>query len=134
MNKTQPYTHAPYEIVVTCDQCSLVDKDLVFGLEDEYNYEDYLLESGWVLGECDYCPACCHELFIADVATKPYDTVDHLKTKEDMVAYLAAWVREHPEDADGFTEALALVTRANSSVSNTAKLAPGVCDWEGKTE
>lgn len=44
--------------------------------------------------------------------TTPYDVVEHLRTPEDMAAYLDAWLDEAPEDATGIARALGDIARA----------------------
>ena len=38
--------------------------------------------------------------------TTPYDVAEHLRTPEEMAAYLDAWLEEAPDDAAGIAEAL----------------------------
>ena len=45
------------------------------------------------------------------VAT-PYDVAEHLRTPEEMAAYLDAWLEEAPEDASGIARALGDIARA----------------------
>ena len=42
----------------------------------------------------------------------PYDVAEHLRTPEEMAAYLDAWLSEAPEDASGIARALGDITRA----------------------
>lgn len=44
--------------------------------------------------------------------TTPYDVADHLRTPEEMAAYLDAWLEEAPEDAAGIARALGDIARA----------------------
>lgn len=46
------------------------------------------------------------------VATTPYDVAEHLRTPEEMAAYLDAWLEEAPEDAAGIAKALGHIARA----------------------
>jgi len=46
------------------------------------------------------------------VRTTPYDTAEHLRTPDEMAAYLDAWLDEAPDDAAGVTVALGNVARA----------------------
>lgn len=46
--------------------------------------------------------------------TTAYDVVDHLRTPEEMAAYLDAWLEEAPEDAAGIARALGDIARAES--------------------
>jgi hypothetical protein len=38
--------------------------------------------------------------------TTPYDVAEHLRTPEEMAAYLDAWLEEEPYDVPGFAKAL----------------------------
>ncbi len=38
--------------------------------------------------------------------TTPYDVAEHLRTPEEMAAYLDAWLEEAPDDAAGIAGAL----------------------------
>jgi DNA-binding phage protein len=40
--------------------------------------------------------------------TTAYDVSEHLRTPEDMAAYLDAWLEEAPDDAAGIARALVL--------------------------
>ena len=44
--------------------------------------------------------------------TTTYDVAEHLRTPEEMVAYLDAWFEEAPEDAAGIARAMGDVARA----------------------
>lgn len=44
--------------------------------------------------------------------TAPYDVAVHLRTPEEMAAYLDAWLDEAPEDAAGIAKALGDIARA----------------------
>lgn len=44
--------------------------------------------------------------------TTPYDTAEHLRTPEEMAAYLDAWLAETPEDVSGIARALGDIARA----------------------
>ena len=44
--------------------------------------------------------------------TTPYDVAEHLRTPEEMAAYLDAWLEEAPEDAAGIARALGEIARA----------------------
>ena len=46
------------------------------------------------------------------VKTTPYDVAEHLRTPEEMAAYLDAWLEEAPDDAAGIAKALGNITRA----------------------
>ena len=46
------------------------------------------------------------------VRTTPYDTAEHLRTPDEMAAYLDAWLDEAPDDAAGIAIALGNVARA----------------------
>jgi probable addiction module antidote protein len=42
----------------------------------------------------------------------PYDVAEHLRTPEEMAAYLDAWLEEAPDDAAGIAKALGDIARA----------------------
>ena len=42
----------------------------------------------------------------------PYDVVEHLRTPEEMAAYLDAWLEEAPDDVGGLARALGDIARA----------------------
>ena len=42
----------------------------------------------------------------------PYDVAEHLRTPEEMAAYLDAWLEEAPDDAAGIARALGTIARA----------------------
>ncbi len=44
--------------------------------------------------------------------TKKFDIAEHLRTPEEMAAYLDAWLDEAPEDVAGIARALGDVARA----------------------
>src|SRR4051794_6532562 len=44
--------------------------------------------------------------------TRPYDVAEHLRTPEEMAAYLDAWFGEAPDDAAGIARALGDIARA----------------------
>ena len=44
--------------------------------------------------------------------TSSYDVAEHLRTPEEMAAYLDAWLEEAPEDAAGIARALGHIARA----------------------
>jgi probable addiction module antidote protein len=44
--------------------------------------------------------------------TTPYDVAEHLRTPEEMAAYLDAWLEEAPDDAAGIAGALGSIARA----------------------
>lgn len=46
------------------------------------------------------------------VRTTPYDVAQHLRTPEEMAAYLDAWLDEAPDDAAGIARALGDIARA----------------------
>lgn len=46
------------------------------------------------------------------VKTSAYDVAEHLRTPEEMAAYLDAWLEEAPEDVSGIARALGDITRA----------------------
>jgi probable addiction module antidote protein len=46
------------------------------------------------------------------VKTTPYDVAEHLRTPEEMAAYLDAWLEDAPDDVAGIARALGDVARA----------------------
>lgn len=56
--------------------------------------------------------------------TTPYDVAEHLRTPEEMAAYLDAWLDEAPEDPAGIAKALGDIARAKgmSQVARDAGL------------
>src|SRR6476659_6859759 len=48
----------------------------------------------------------------AKTKTTPYDVAEHLRTPEEMAAYLDAWFDEAPDDAAGIARALGDIARA----------------------
>ena len=44
--------------------------------------------------------------------TTPYDVAEHLRTPEEMAAYLDAWFQAAPDDATGIARALGEIARA----------------------
>ena len=50
----------------------------------------------------------------------PYDVAEHLRTPEDMAAYLDAWLEEAPDDVSGIARALGDIARAKG-MSQVAK-------------
>lgn len=58
------------------------------------------------------------------VETSPYDVAEHLRTPQEMGAYLDAWLTEAPEDVAGIARALGDIARAKgmSSVARDSGL------------
>jgi probable addiction module antidote protein len=52
--------------------------------------------------------------------TTPYDVAEHLRTPEEMAAYLDAGLEESPDDASGIAKALGDIARAKG-MSQVAK-------------
>ena len=52
--------------------------------------------------------------------TTPYDVAEHLRTPEEMAAYLDTWLEEAPDDASGIAKALGDIARAKG-MSQVAK-------------
>jgi probable addiction module antidote protein len=48
----------------------------------------------------------------ARTRTTAYDVAEHLRTPEEMAAYLDAWLEEAPDDAAGIAKALGDIARA----------------------
>lgn len=44
--------------------------------------------------------------------TTPYDVAEHLRTPDEMAAYLDAWLEDAPDDAAGIARALGHIARA----------------------
>ena len=60
----------------------------------------------------------------AKTKTTPYDVAEHLRTPEEMAAYLDAWLAEVPDDVAGIARALGDIARAKgmSQVARDAGL------------
>lgn len=58
------------------------------------------------------------------VKTSAYDVAEHLRTPEEMAAYLDAWLEEAPDDVSGIARALGDLARAKgmSQVAREAGL------------
>ena len=56
----------------------------------------------------------------AKTKTTVHDVSEHLRTPEEMAAYLDAWLEEAPEDAAGIARALGDIARAKG-MSQVAK-------------
>jgi probable addiction module antidote protein len=56
----------------------------------------------------------------AKTKTSPYDVAEHLRTPQEMAAYLDAWLDEAPDDASGIARALGDIARAKG-MSQVAK-------------
>lgn len=52
--------------------------------------------------------------------TTPYDVAEHLRTSEEMAAYLDAWLKEGSDDVAGIARALGDIARAKG-MSQVAK-------------
>jgi len=48
----------------------------------------------------------------AKLRTSDYDVAEHLRTPEEMAAYLDAWLEEAPDDISGIARALGDIARA----------------------
>ncbi len=55
--------------------------------------------------------------------TTPYDVAEHLRTPEEMAAYLDAWLEEAPDDASGIAKALGDIARSKG-MSQVAREPP----------
>lgn len=53
----------------------------------------------------------------AQTKTTPYDVAEHLRTPEEMAAYLDAWLEEAPDDAAGIARALGNFARAKAEAT-----------------
>lgn len=49
---------------------------------------------------------------VSKVATSAYDVAEHLRTPEEMAAYLDAWLEGAPDDVSGIARALGDIARA----------------------
>ena len=56
----------------------------------------------------------------AKLKTSPYDVAEHLRTPEEMAAYLDAWLEDAPDDVAGIARALGDIARAKG-MSQVAK-------------
>lgn len=54
------------------------------------------------------------------VKTSTYDVAEHLRTPEEMAAYLDTWLEEAPDDVSGIARALGDIARAKG-MSRVAK-------------
>ena len=54
------------------------------------------------------------------IKTSAYDVAEHLRTPEEMAAYLDAWLEEAPDDVSGIARALGDIARAKG-MSQIAK-------------
>lgn len=54
------------------------------------------------------------------VKTSSYDVAEHLRTPEEMAAYLDAWLEDAPDDVSGIARALGDIARAKG-MSQVAK-------------
>jgi probable addiction module antidote protein len=54
------------------------------------------------------------------IKTTPYDVAEHLRTPDEMAAYLDAWLEEAPDDPTGIARALGDIARAKG-MSQVAK-------------
>lgn len=54
------------------------------------------------------------------VKTSSYDVAEHLRTPEEMAAYLDVWLEEAPDDISGIARALGDIARARG-MSQVAK-------------
>ena len=57
---------------------------------------------------------------VSKVETSIYDVAEHLRTPEEMAAYLDAWLEEAPDDVSGIARALGDIARAKG-MSQVAK-------------
>ena len=57
---------------------------------------------------------------VAKRQASPDDTAEHLRTPEEMAAYLEAWMEEAPDDMAGMARALGDIARAQG-MSQVAK-------------
>jgi probable addiction module antidote protein len=49
---------------------------------------------------------------VSNTRTTPYDVAQHLRTPEEMAAYLDAWLEDAPDDTAGIARALGDIARA----------------------
>lgn len=56
---------------------------------------------------------------ISETKTTPYDVSDHLRTPEEMSAYLSMWIEETPEDVEGIARALNAIARARTILNSS---------------
>ena len=56
----------------------------------------------------------------AKVKTSSYDAAEHLRTPEEVAAFLDAWLEEAPDDVSGIARALGDIARAKG-MSQVAK-------------
>jgi probable addiction module antidote protein len=67
----------------------------------------------------------------ARAKTSTYDVAEHLRTPEEMAAYLDAWLEEAPDDVSGIARALGDSARAKgmSQVAKEAGLSRESLYW-----
>ena len=65
----------------------------------------------------------------AKTKTMPYDVAKQLRSPEEMVSYLDAWLDEAPDDASGIARALGDIARAKgmTQVAKDAGLVARAC-------
>lgn len=51
---------------------------------------------------------------VTESKTSSYDVAEHLRTPEECVAYLDAWLEGAPDDYEGITRAVGDITRAQA--------------------
>ena len=56
---------------------------------------------------------------ISETKTTPYDVSEHLRTPEEMFAYLSVWIEEAPEDVEGIARALKAIARARTILNSS---------------
>lgn len=61
-----------------------------------------------------------HRKAAASAKTSTHDVAEHLRTPEEMAAYLDAWLEDAPDDVSGIARALGDVARAKG-MSQVAK-------------
>jgi probable addiction module antidote protein len=61
---------------------------------------------------------------VAQTKASAYDTAEHLRTPQEMAAYLDAWMQDAPDDTAGIARALGDIARAQgmSQVARDAGL------------
>ena len=57
---------------------------------------------------------------VSKLKVSAYDVAEHLRTPEEMAAYLDAWLEEAPDDVSGIARALGDIARAKG-MSQVAK-------------
>ena len=75
--------------------------------------------------------------------TSPYDVAEHLRTREEIAAYLDAWLEDAADDVSGFARALGDIARAKGmsqvahenlchALNSDAPISTRCSSWRGR--